>query len=99
MDEPAVIIEERDLLLAVVHGYGPQGWRNPLARQSYLLKNAVGAGIKLTPFKEAIKIVGKYKDPLQLRGDVVSEALDNKQGLLYYTGAKYAWRRLGTPGP
>ena len=97
--EEATVIEERDLLLAVVHGFGPQGWRNPQARQSYLLKNAVGDGIKLTPFKEAIKMVGKYKNPPQLRGDVVSQTLDNKQGLLYYTGAKYAWRRLGTTGP
>ncbi|HEY7181322.1 MAG TPA: hypothetical protein VIC84_07880 [Blastocatellia bacterium] len=99
MEEPPVVIEERDLLLAVIHGYGPQGWRNPQARQSYLLKNAVGDGIELTPFKEAIKMVGKYKDPPRLRGDAVSETLDNKPGLLYYTGAKYAWRRLGTIGP
>jgi len=98
MEEPTVI-EERDLLLAVVHGYGPQGWRNPQARQSYLLKNVVGDGIKLTTLKEAVKIVEKYKDPPRLRGDVVSETLDNKPGLLYYTGAKYAWRRLGTTGP
>ena len=96
--EPTVI-DDHDVLLAVVHGYGPQGWRNPQARQSYLLKNAVGDGIKLTPYKEAIKIVGKYKGSPRLRGDVVSEALDHKQGLLYYTGAKYAWRRLGTIGP
>jgi hypothetical protein len=98
MVEPTVI-DEHDLLLAVVHGYGPQGWRNPQARQSYLLKNAVGAGIKSTPFNEAIKMVGKYKNPPRLRGDVVSQTLDNKQGLLYYTGAKYAWHRLGTTGP
>jgi hypothetical protein len=99
MEEPKVVIEDRDLLLAVLHGYGPQGWRNPQARQSYLLKNAVGDGIKLTPLKEAIKMVGKYKDPPRLRGDAVSETLENKPGLLYYTGAKYAWRRLGTSGP
>jgi hypothetical protein len=96
--EPTVI-EEQDVLLAVIHGYGPQGWRNPQARQSYLLKNAVGDGVKLTPFNEATKIVGKYKDSPRLRGDVVSETIANKQGLLYYTGAKYAWHRLGTTGP
>ena len=98
MVEPTVI-DESDILLAVVHGYGPQGWRNPQARQSYLLKNAVGEGIKLTPFNEAIKIVGKYKDPPRLRGDVVSQNMDHKQGLLYYTGAKYAWHWLETTGP
>lgn len=98
MVEPTVI-EEHDLLLAVIHGYGPQGWRNPQARQSYLLKNAVGDGIKLTPFNEAVKMVGKYKNPPRLRGDVVSQTLANGQGLLYYTGAKYAWHRLGTTAP
>jgi hypothetical protein len=98
MVEPTVI-EEPDILLAVIHGYGPQGWRNPQARQSYLLKNAVGDGIKLTPFKDAIKIVGKYKDSPRLRGDVISQTVDSKQVLLYYTGAKYAWLQLGTTGP
>jgi hypothetical protein len=98
MVEPTVI-DETDLLLAVIHGYGPQGWRNPQARQSYLLKNAVGDGFKLTPFNEAVKIVGKYKDSPQMRGDVVSQTMDNKQGLLYYTGAKYAWLRVGATGP
>ena len=98
MVEPTVI-EQGDLLLAVIHGYGPQGWRNPQARQSYLLKNAVGSEVKLTPFNEAIKLAGKYKNPPRLRGDVVSETLANEQGLLYYTGAKYAWHRLGTTGP
>ena len=98
MTEPTVI-EQQDLLLAVVHGYGPQGWRSPQARQTYLLKNAVGNGIKLTPFDEAVKMVGKYKNPSMLHGDVVSETLDNHQGLLYYNGAKYAWLRLGTTGP
>jgi hypothetical protein len=63
-----------------------------------LLKNAAGDGIKLTPFKEASKMVGKYKDPPRLRGDVISQTLDNKQGMLYYTGAKYAWRWLGKTG-
>jgi hypothetical protein len=99
MEETPIVIDEHDTLLAVVHGYGPQGWRNPQARQSYLLKNVVGDEIKLTPYKEAVKIVGKYKNPPRLKGDVVSETLDNKQGLLYYTGAKYAWRQLGTSGP
>jgi hypothetical protein len=93
------VIEDHDVLLAVIHGYGPRGWRDPQARQSYLLKNAVGDGIKLTPYKEAVKIVGKYKDSPRLRGDVVRQTMDNKQGLLYYTGAKYAWLRLGATGP
>src|SRR5690349_5324947 len=52
-DLPPMMIVKRDeppprptiaandaLLLAVIHGYGPQGWRDPQARQTILLKNA-----------------------------------------------------------
>jgi len=98
MPVPPPVIEQRDLLLAVVHGYGTQGWRSPQARQTYLLKNAVGSEIKMTPFDDAVKMAGKYKNSPRLRGDVVSEKLDNGQGLLYYTGAKYAWHHLRTTG-
>src|SRR5262245_14528186 len=98
MVEPTVI-EPHDVLLAVVHGYGPQGWRSPRSRQTYLLKNAVGQGVKLIPFDETLKMAKNYKNLPRLRGDVVSETLANGQGLLYYTGAKYAWHRLGTMGP
>ncbi len=38
-----------DLLLAVVHGVGAGGWRDPQARQGYLVKNAVGSGLQLRP--------------------------------------------------
>ncbi|MGE0126550.1 MAG: hypothetical protein AB7U82_00485 [Blastocatellales bacterium] len=98
MTEPTVI-EQRDLLLAVIHGYGPQGWRNPQARQSYLLKNAVGGGMKALKPDEAMKFAGGVNRLPLLRGDVVRQTLANEQGLLYYTGAKYAWHRLGANGP
>jgi len=98
MAEPTVI-EPHDVLLAVVHGYGPQGWRNPRSRQTYLLKNAVGQRVKLISFDETPKMAKNYKNLPRMRGDVVSETLANEQGLLYYTGAKYAWYRLGTIGP
>jgi len=99
MAQPPTVIEERDVLLAIVHGYGPQGWRNPQARQTYLLKNAVGSEIKLTPYNEAIKVTGKYKGSPRLQGDVFSQKLANVQGMLYYTGAKYGWYRLGINAP
>src|SRR5262245_36001666 len=98
MVEPTVI-EPHDVLMAVIHGYGPQGWRNPQARQSYLLKNAVGAKFNVIPVTEAIKMKKKLGRLPELRGDVVSETLANEHGLLYYTGAKYAWHRTGMVGP
>lgn len=93
------IIEQYDQLLAVIHGYGPQGWRNEQARQSYLLKNAAGAEMKALKPEEAMKIAGGANRLPRLQGDVVRQTLANEQGLLYYTGAKYAWHRFGSFGP
>jgi hypothetical protein len=98
MVDPTVI-EPHDVLMAVIHGYGPQGWRNPQARQSYLLKNAVGAGFDVIPATDALKLKKKLGRLPELRGDVVSQTLANERGLLYYTGAKYAWHRIGAVGP
>lgn len=92
-----VIIEQTDVLLAIIHGYGPTGWRNSQARQSYLLKNAAGKGLKLQPLDEARKMTRNESQPPQLLGDVVRQELDKEQGLLYYTGAKYAWHRFNRP--
>ena len=41
---PPLRVEENELLLAVIHGYGTQGWRDAQATQTYLLKNAAGVG-------------------------------------------------------
>jgi hypothetical protein len=97
MVEPTVI-EAHDLLLAVIHGYGPQGWRSPDARQSYLLKNAAGSEIKLVPVAEAIKLAKNNRDLPLPRGDMIKQTLGSDHGLLYYTGAKYAWQSSGTTG-
>ncbi len=89
-----VIIEQNDILFAVIHGHGPKGWRSSQARQSYLLKDAAGTGLKLQSLDEAIKMTRSSSRPPLLHGDVVRQTLDNEQGLLYYTGANYAWHRL-----
>lgn len=96
---PPIVIEQSDLLLAVIHGYGPQGWRNPQARQSYLLKNAAGDGMKLLKLDEALKLGSGGNRLPRLQGDVIRQTLANEQGLLYYTGAKYAWHRFGAIEP
>ncbi len=38
-------IRSGEALLAVIHGYGTEGWRNPMARQAYLLRSAAGQSI------------------------------------------------------
>lgn len=89
-----VTIEECDLLLAIIHGYGLSGWRNPGARQSYLLKNAAGDGMRRLPLAEALNSFKGFPRAPQLKGDVIRLKLSGESGLLYYTGAKYAWRQL-----
>jgi hypothetical protein len=73
-------IEEGEHLLAIVHGHGPAGWKNPEARQAYLLKNAAGA--KLTVARSPT-----------LRGDLLSAEVDGVERVIYWTGARYACRR------
>ena len=86
-------VEQSDTLLAVLHGYGAAGWRDPRARQTYLLRNAVGTNMKTQQLTNGLQMVNGKKSVPKLRGDVISEAIAGEQGLLYYTGAKYAWYR------
>lgn len=72
-----VPIGHNDLLLAVIHGYTREGWRNALATQTYLLKNAVAKEFAAQAFH---------------KGDVIREKLRGSDGIIYWTGAKYAWR-------
>src|SRR6476659_7325617 len=37
--------EQNDQLLAIIHGVGVEGWRNSEARQTFVLRNAVGAQV------------------------------------------------------
>lgn len=101
-------VEENDKLLAVIHGYGPKGWRNAEATQTYLLKNAVGADIKTQPARVSLAAYIGKKTP-KLMGDAIIEVLGDRPGFLYYAGASYAWydpktyrpdteRRMAHPG-
>ena len=82
-------VEAGDVLLAVIHGYEAKGWRNPDARQTYLLKNAVGAEMKTKNGFEAQREIPKTT--LRLHGDIIQEKLGGASGFLYWTGAKYGW--------
>ena len=79
-----------ELLLAVIHGYGPEGWRDPLATQTYLLKNAVGAGVEMHSKAAVINATRGKKVP-PLRGDLLAEVLKGTSGYLYYDDAGYSW--------
>ena len=87
---PRLRIAANDVMLAVIHGYGANGWRDPQATQTYLLKHAVGEDMKSHPLKEFAAMNRGKKLP-RLRGDVVGEMLQGKPGYLYFAGATYSW--------
>jgi hypothetical protein len=75
-------------LLVIIHGHGRQGWRDSLARQVYLLKDAMGPHLGLAkPSEKLIKDFGMFSSSR----DVIAEQFDGKRGVIYWTGAAYAW--------
>ena len=87
---PRLRVAANDALLAVIHGYGENGWRDPQATQTYLLKNAVGSDMEARQPKD-VATASKGKKLPRLRGDVIGEVLGGTSGYLYYAGATYSW--------
>lgn len=84
-------VTERDgELLAVVHGYGQEGWRNPEAQISYLVKNAADGNIQAQAKKSVLR-ANKGKEIPPLIGDVINGTLEGTSGFVYYTGSSYGW--------
>jgi hypothetical protein len=90
----AVAAEAGEDLLAIVHGYGPPGWRHPQARQTFLLRHAAGKGMKPLPLRA---IVPRIKGAVPI-GDVITESLGEEEGFLFWTGARYAFHARGADG-
>lgn len=88
-------IEPNELLLAIIHGYGPNGWRDAQATQTYLLKSAAGLEVKAGA-KGNPATVGQEKKEPRFVGDLIGASLRGKSGYLYFTGAQYSWFDPGT---
>ena len=83
-------VEKNDVLLAVIHGYGANDWRDPEATQTFLLKNVVGADMRVQESKEFIKNNTGRRAP-RPQGDLIGEKLKGSEGYLYYNAANYSW--------
>jgi hypothetical protein len=84
---PPPSVRSRELLLAVVHGYGRRGWRDPAAQQAYLVKGAregpwVRRSRDLYPGLDA---------PERQTGDVLAGS-GTAGTIAYWTGARYVCR-------
>lgn len=86
------MIRNDDTLLLVLHGYHEEGWHHPYARQTFLLKNAVGENMHVETWNEVSKATGRGKGLVAQAGDVITERLAGQDGFLYWTSGKYVWR-------
>jgi hypothetical protein len=87
---PRLRVTANDTLLAVIHGFGANGWRDSQATQTFLLKNVVGSGMATHHRKDLAK-PDKPKRTPYLRGDVISQVVAGNAGYLYFAGATYSW--------
>jgi hypothetical protein len=81
-------VETGEEVLAIIHGYGPQGWRNPDARQAYLIKHAAATFAGTAPSLSQ-KAVRAMKLPVET--EIIKEVRNSKKGFLFWTGGVYAW--------
>ena len=85
-----VKIDKDEPLLAVIHGYGTNDWRDPEATQTFVLKNVVGSDLKVHTVKEFAEAHSGKKLP-RPQGDLIGETVQGTQGYLYYAAATYSW--------
>ena len=83
-------IEKDETLLAVIHGYGANEWRDPEATQTFLLKNVVGSDLQVHTGKEFVTANSGRKLP-RPQGDLIGETLHGTPGYLYYFASTYSW--------
>ena len=85
-DRPRVVPGE--YVLAIIHGAGPEGWRNPEARQAYIVKHAAATfeGTAPSISQKAIRAMH-----LPVETDIIKEVRNNKKGFVFWTGGVYAW--------
>ena len=83
-------IAKDELLLAVIHGYGENDWRDPEATQTFVLKNVVGADLRVQTTNDFVSANSGRKLP-RPQGDLIGETLNGTAGYLYYAVSTYSW--------
>ena len=86
----ALKIDKDETLLAVIHGFGANDWRDPDATQTFVLKNVVGNNLKVHSGEEFVTANSGRKLP-RPQGDLIGETVQGTQGYLYYASATYSW--------
>ena len=74
-------IESSELLLAVIHGVYDKGWRDPKARQAYILHQVDGRTLSI-----------RHVDRLPGTRHSADVIFPEQTGFLYWAGGAYAWK-------
>ena len=90
VDTRKLRIEKNETVLAVIHGYGSNHWRNPEATQTFVLKDVVGNDLKVHSPKDFVAANSGRKLP-RAQGDLIGETVQGTPGYLYYAQATYSW--------
>jgi hypothetical protein len=88
-----VPIADGERLLAFVHGVAGASWQASDDRPCYLVRNAAGSGMRVRPLSEVPEGVRMQVTRAHV-GDVIVETRDAGRGLVFWTGAGYAWADL-----
>jgi hypothetical protein len=86
-----VRFQQTDVLLAIIHGQGPNGWHDPGATQTHLMRDVVGKDMRILPYQQAAKIYKGVKPFPSVFGDLIQETLVGQQGFLHFAGTIYGW--------
>jgi len=76
-----------EVLLAVIHGYGQNGWRSREARQAYLVRHAGTGPIEARRPPDHIEGA-----PASIKQSEIIFEPAERPGFLFWTGSQYAWR-------
>jgi hypothetical protein len=83
--------EQGDVLLAIIHGVGSNGWQDPEATQTHLLRGVVGAEMHTMALSSVAKAYKGVKPFPTIYGDLIQQSLVGQAGFLYFNGGIYAW--------
>jgi hypothetical protein len=85
-DRPTIAAAE--VVLAIIHGFGARGWRNPEARQAYIVKHAAGIFEGTAPSISQKSIRAMH---LPVETEIINSVRNNRKGFVFWTGGVYAW--------
>ena len=84
-------VSSTETLLVIIHGNGEKGWRDSSAKQTYLLRSAVGDQMRQRSMKDVLKTASDKSSLPKQTGDVITETIGKESGFIFWNGSQYVW--------